>query len=209
MNSAGAYPRTRLIANLGFDKFGQKNELFLPAEVAHLGGDHVGHAFLHDVHFRPARHLLQGDRRLYFPRHIRVVELVRVTDPFIRHELSVCAAESVAMAGAKIGERHPVAAADFRVHLVNLAGKSIRWQPLCHRLRIKKRAVNLLRLCPEHSMNADRIRCHGSHWPTANLVKSRTLLPFSSHVSDSVLSPVPRCPPLALSAPFPPPARRE
>src|SRR5439155_13706762 len=100
---------------------------------------------------------------------IRVVELVRVPDPLIRDELSVCAAEGVTLAGAEIGKRHPVAAANFRVHLMNLAGKSIRWQPLRHRLRIKKRAVNLLRLCPEHSMNADRIRCHDSHWPTANL----------------------------------------
>ena len=32
INSAGADPRTRLIGNLGFDKFGQKNERFLPAQ---------------------------------------------------------------------------------------------------------------------------------------------------------------------------------
>src|SRR5438874_9406774 len=100
------------------------------------------------------------------------VELVRVTNALIRHELSVCAAEGVTLAGCEIGERHPVVAADLRFHLVNLAGKSIRWQPLRHRVRIKERAVNLLRLCPEHSMNADGIRCHGSHWPTANLCQN-------------------------------------
>src|SRR5438067_2573816 len=169
INSAGADPRTRLIGNLGFDKFRQKNERFLPAEVAHLGGDHVGHAFLHDVQFRPARHLLQGDRRLYFPRHIRVVELVRVTDTFIQHELSVCAAESVALAGAKIGERHPVAAANFRVHLVNLAGKSIRWQPLRHRFRIKKRAVDSFRCGTQHAVNLYRVRHNSFSFDSLNV----------------------------------------
>jgi hypothetical protein len=39
----------------------------------------------------------------------------------------MCAAEGMALAGSEIGKRHLVAAADFGVHLVNLAGKSIRW----------------------------------------------------------------------------------
>jgi len=147
-----------LIGDLGFDQFRQKNERFLPAEVAHLGRDHVGHALLHDIQFRPARHLLQGYSDLHFSRHIRVIELVRVTNALIRHELSVCAAEGVTLAGAEIGERDPVVAADFGVHLVNLAGKSIRWQPFRHRLRIKKRAVNFFRCGPEHPVNLDCVR---------------------------------------------------
>src|SRR5205823_14359917 len=56
-----------LIGNFRFDQFGQKNERFLPAEVAHLSRNDVRHAFLHDVQFRPARDVLQGDRRLYLP----------------------------------------------------------------------------------------------------------------------------------------------
>jgi hypothetical protein len=94
---------------------------------------------------------------LYLPRHVRVIELVRVTDALIRHELSVCAAESVTLAGAKIGERHSVVAANFRVHLVNLAGKSIRWQPFRHRLRIKERAVDFFRRSTEHTVNFYRV----------------------------------------------------
>src|SRR5207237_10050945 len=137
--------------------------------VTHFGRDHGVHTLLRDVYFRSDRSLLQGYSVLHFSRQIRVVELVRVADTFIRHEFEICSAEGVALTVAKIGERHAVAAAPFRVHLVNLAGKSIRWQPLRHRLRIKKRAVNLLRLCPADSMNFYRIRCHSSHWPTASL----------------------------------------
>jgi hypothetical protein len=58
----------RLIGNLGFDELGQKNEGFLPAEIASLGGYHTSHVFLDDVQFSPTRHLLQNHRHRHHAR---------------------------------------------------------------------------------------------------------------------------------------------
>ena len=46
--------RAPLIRDLDFDEFRKKNQRFLPAEIAGLGRDVIGHAFLHDVQLGPA-----------------------------------------------------------------------------------------------------------------------------------------------------------
>jgi hypothetical protein len=46
---------------------------------------------------------------------------------------------------------------------MNFAGKSVGWHPLDQRVRIKKRSINSLGRCSEHSVKSDRIRvvcCH-------------------------------------------------
>jgi hypothetical protein len=43
----------------------------------------------------------------------------------------------MALAVAEIGERHLVCPADFRVHLMDLAGESIRWKPFGHGVGIQ------------------------------------------------------------------------
>jgi len=116
-----------LIWNLGLDQFRQERKRFLPPEVASLGWDDIRHAFLHDVQFRSARNLLQSDRRLHFSRQVRVVEGVVVANAFVGFQLDVFAAERVTLARGEICKRHLVTAANFGLHVVNLARESVRW----------------------------------------------------------------------------------
>jgi hypothetical protein len=53
-----------------------------------------------------------------------------------------------------------VAAADFRIHLVDLAGESIRRKPFRHRVGIKECAVDGLRCGAEHAVKANCVGCH-------------------------------------------------
>ena len=71
--------------NFGLDEFRQELERFLPTDVAGLGRNDFGYAFLHDVQLGSTGHLLQGDGRLHFSRQIRIVESVRVTDTLVWH----------------------------------------------------------------------------------------------------------------------------
>src|ERR1051326_1445598 len=72
-----------LIGNLGFDELRQQPQRFLPAKIAGLGWNDRRDTLLNDVQFRSAKHLPQRDRRLYFPRQVRVVESIGVTDEFV------------------------------------------------------------------------------------------------------------------------------
>src|SRR2546430_2734741 len=80
-------------------------------------------------------HLLQRDRRLHLAGQIPIIEFVRVPNPLIRHQLDELAAKRMAPPGREIRERHPIPAAHPRIHLMHLARKPIRRQPLHHRIR--------------------------------------------------------------------------
>jgi hypothetical protein len=66
--------------------------------------------------------------------------------------------ERVAAAAGEIRERHLVPAADLGVHVVNLAGKSVRWKPFGHRVGVEKRPKDLLGRCPQHPVQLDGVR---------------------------------------------------
>ena len=81
------------VRDVGFDEHRELGQRFLPAEVAHLGGDDGGHALLDDVHLGAAQHFLQGDGHLHFPGQVRIVEFVGVAEAFVRHEFEITPAE--------------------------------------------------------------------------------------------------------------------
>ena len=65
------------------------------------------------------------------------------------------------MPSSEICERHLVGAADLRVQMVNLAREAVRWKPLGHRIRIKKRSIDLFGLRTNHAVEPNCIcRCH-------------------------------------------------
>jgi hypothetical protein len=75
----------------------------------------------------------------------------------VRLQFEIGSAEGVTLAGSEIGERHLVSAADFRIQMMNLAGESVRWKPLCHCVRVQERPINFLRRGPEHPVETDRV----------------------------------------------------
>jgi len=64
-----------LLLDLGLDELGQQGQGLFPPEIAGLGGDRAGYAFLHDGQLRADGNLFQGDRRLHLTGQVRVVEL--------------------------------------------------------------------------------------------------------------------------------------
>src|SRR4051812_8862806 len=79
---------------------------------------------------------------MHFSRQVRIVEDVRVANPFMRHEFEILDAKGVTLARAEIGKRHLERATNFGIHVMDLACKSIWRQPLYHSVRIKERPVN-------------------------------------------------------------------
>src|SRR5262249_8251678 len=144
-----------LIWNLGLDELSKQGQRFLPAEIASLGWDDGRHAFLNNAQLRADGYSLEANRRLHFPRQIRVVELVRIADALVRRQLAIGPAKRVALAGAEVGERHPMGTADPGVQLLNLGRKAVRRKPFDHRVRIKERAVDPLRWCTQHAVKPD------------------------------------------------------
>ena len=61
----------------------------------------------------------------------------------------------MAAAAAQIRERHPVTAADFGVHVVNLAGEAVRRQPFGQRIGIEEGAVDALWRRAKHAVQSD------------------------------------------------------
>src|SRR5712691_10990413 len=88
----------------------------------------------------------------------RILERVRVPDPLVRRQFDIRAAKDMGRAGAEVGERHPVAAANPRVALVDLAGKSVRREPFGHRVGVEEGSTDTLGRGAEHSMQADGVR---------------------------------------------------
>src|SRR5213596_3293060 len=101
--SVDRWSRT-LAGNLGFDELCEKDERFLPTEIAGLGRNGIRYPFLHYVHLSTARNLLQRYSRLHFSGQIRVVEFVRVANAFVGHQFKILSAERVAMACSEVCE---------------------------------------------------------------------------------------------------------
>ena len=147
----------RLVWNLSLDKFNQQDKRFLPAEIARLGGNGSGHAFLHDVQFRATRNFFERDRRLHFAGQIWIVKFVRVANPFVRRQFDIRSAEGMALARCEVCKGHFVTAANFGVHLMHLAGESVWRKPFSHRVGIEKRSINFVRSRPEHAVKANSV----------------------------------------------------
>ena len=74
-----------LVWDLRFDEFSEKDERFLPAEIACFGRDDVRHTFLQNVHFRSTGYLREYGTASY---------LVVERDPVNRHAQKPVAARS-------------------------------------------------------------------------------------------------------------------
>src|SRR4029434_8148162 len=83
-----------------------------------------------------------------------------MTDAFVWHQLEICSAEGVAIAGGEVGEGHLVRAADFGVEMVNPAGKAVRRKPFDHCVWIEECPIDLLGRRPEHSVKPDSAGGH-------------------------------------------------
>src|SRR5690606_22656671 len=68
-------------------QLGELLERLLPAEIAALERDHVRNVLLLHGHLRADRYGGQGDDDLHLVGQVRVVELVRVDQALVRHEL--------------------------------------------------------------------------------------------------------------------------
>ena len=66
----------------------------------------------------------------------------------------------MALAGGEIGERHFVRAADVGVHLMDLAGESVRRKPFGHRVRIEERTIDFLGVARSTAVKSDRVVLH-------------------------------------------------
>ena len=115
--------------NFRFDKLGQEDQRFLPAQVAGRWWDHVGNAFLGDAQVCAYGDLFQSDGDVHFAWEIGVVEGVGVADLLVGGELGVFAAEGVRLACGEVGEGHFVAAADFGVGVVDFASEAVGGEP--------------------------------------------------------------------------------
>src|SRR5262249_16259247 len=93
-----------LIWNLGFDELRKQGQGFLPAEIASLGWDDRRHAFLNNGHVRADGYSPEGNRRLHFPRQLRVVELVCIANTLVRLQFEIGPAKRVTLAAAEVGE---------------------------------------------------------------------------------------------------------
>src|SRR5213595_1999242 len=127
-----ARPFTSSPWNLGLDELRKLREGLLPAEIAHLERNSLRQPFLHYGQLRSTRNFLQGHRRLHFSRQVRVVEAIRIANCFEWDEFTILPAEGVAVACREVRERHLVAATNFGIHVVNLAGETVWRKPLCH-----------------------------------------------------------------------------
>src|SRR4029453_6453917 len=71
------------------------------------------------------------------------------------HQVKICSAEGVAVAGGEVREGHLVGTADLRIDMVNLARKAVRRKPLGHCLGIDECPIDLLRCRTEHPVKPD------------------------------------------------------
>lgn len=69
----------------------------------------------------------------------------------------------MALGGAEISEGHLVAAADFRVQMMDLARESIRRKPLAQGVSIEEGPINSLWRRLEHTVESDGLYFVGQH----------------------------------------------
>src|SRR6202030_2671248 len=148
-------PEADLPRNLRFDEFRKLCERLLPAQIAHLDRNAFRQPFLHYVDLSSARHLLRGHRRLHSSGKVWVVDPVRIANLCEWHQFTILAAKGVTVACRKVRERHLVGAANFGIHVVNLAGETVGRKPLGHCVSVQKCAIDALGLRPEHAMKSD------------------------------------------------------
>src|SRR6266446_7846349 len=171
--------RHALVWNLGLDELRKECQRLLPAEIARLGRNDAGHPFLHDAQLCADGYLPQGYRRLHLSRQARVIELVRVANALVARELDVRSAEGVTLAGCEVGERHLVGATYPGVLVVNLAGESVRWQPLGQRVRIEERSVDPLWRSSQHTVKPNGAGVFGGRRHDCLVLSSYAELPVT------------------------------
>src|SRR5436190_2737816 len=101
--ASAAWRRCSSVGNLGLDQLRQRRQRILPAEVAHLGGDHARNPLLQDLELHAAGDLGHRHGGAHLAGQVRVLELGGVADAAAGHELKVLAAEVVAVAAAEVG----------------------------------------------------------------------------------------------------------
>ena len=151
-----------VVRNLRLHQLRQQYQRLLPPHVAGLRWNRCGDSLLRNIQLRSTKNFLHDHRRLHFPRKIRIVELVRIPNPLVRDQFEELAPKRMTLPRREIRKRHLVRPAHLRVHLVNLTAEPIWRKPLRHGIRINKRAINPLRLRPEHSMQFYSICCHNN-----------------------------------------------
>src|SRR5437773_2302286 len=120
---------------------GQVLEGLVPALHGRFHRDRLRQPFLHDLHFRPARHISERDGDLDLALHQRVVafELVRVVQPLVGFALEVPASEEVRVLLVEGREAHPVQAANLGLELVHVGRVPVRRHPLGHGVGVEER----------------------------------------------------------------------
>src|SRR5690606_1648623 len=134
-----------LLVDFGLDQAGQVAKRVLPAEIACLDRNHVGNAYLFYVQLRADRNFLQGDSYLDLTGKVRIVEPVRVAEPFARDEFHELASKGVGVAGREVSEGHSVLAAFPGFHLVHGAAVSVRRNPLGQGVGLYESPIELFR----------------------------------------------------------------
>ena len=64
------------------------------------------------------------------------------------------------VAGSKIGERHLESPTDFHIHVMNLAGEAVGWQPLGDGVSFQKGAIDALGIRLEYAVKSDSACSH-------------------------------------------------
>jgi hypothetical protein len=84
---------TALAWNFWFDKIRELRKRLLPTEIAHLDRNYFRQSSLNNVHCGAARHLLERDSDLNLTRQVRIIEFIRVSDKFARHQFLILSTE--------------------------------------------------------------------------------------------------------------------
>src|SRR5512139_3862109 len=154
-----------LLTDFGLDELCEQHQGFLPPEIAGFDRYDLGNPFLHDAQLGSTRHRLQRDGRLHDAREVRVVELVRIADPFVRYEFEILAAERVALLRGEIRERHPERAANRGIQVLDRAREAVRRKPLGHRIGIQESPVDALRRGPQDAVKTNSAGGHDARSP--------------------------------------------
>jgi hypothetical protein len=96
-----------------------------------------------------------------YARQIRVVKYVCIANALVWDQLKIFSAEGMALSGGEVGERHLEAAAHLRIHVVNLARKSVWGKPLAHGVCIKESPIDSFWCSAQDAVKSDGVCCHG------------------------------------------------
>jgi hypothetical protein len=78
-----------------------------------------------------------------------------MSNAFMWHQFKILSAEGVPVACGEVREGHRVETADFRIELMNLAGKAVRREPLGHGVWIEECPIDFFGRGTEHSVEAN------------------------------------------------------